>query len=63
MAEQKLVSASTVRRHCTAEDCWIVVDGKVWDISAFLPEHPGGVEGTFFDCSFFFPMFSGCMDF
>ncbi|KAF2199695.1 mitochondrial cytochrome b2-like protein [Delitschia confertaspora ATCC 74209] len=42
--KEKLVSASTVRQHCTAEDCWVVVDGKVWDISSFLPEHPGGAE-------------------
>ena len=45
MPKETLISAATVRKHCTAADCWIVVDGNVWDVSAFLAEHPGGVDG------------------
>jgi L-lactate dehydrogenase (cytochrome) len=44
MPKETLISAATVRKHCTAADCWIVVDGNVWDVSAFLAEHPGGVD-------------------
>ncbi|CAI9096438.1 OLC1v1032591C1 [Oldenlandia corymbosa var. corymbosa] len=28
--------------HNTKEDCWVVIDGKVYDVSAYLDEHPGG---------------------
>eukprot|EP01126_Amoeba_proteus_P005651 TRINITY_DN1191_c0_g2_i3.p1 TRINITY_DN1191_c0_g2~~TRINITY_DN1191_c0_g2_i3.p1 ORF type:complete len:224 (-),score=38.47 TRINITY_DN1191_c0_g2_i3:107-778(-) len=32
-----------ISRHNTLEDCWIVVDDKVYDVTNFIPEHPGGL--------------------
>ncbi len=29
-----------VARHAQAEDCWMAINGKVYDISAYIPEHP-----------------------
>ncbi|KAG0504626.1 hypothetical protein KC19_N011300 [Ceratodon purpureus] len=29
-------------KHRDKEDCWIIIDGKVYDVSEFLEEHPGG---------------------
>ncbi|KAF5835722.1 delta 6 desaturase [Dunaliella salina] len=37
---QSAFSAEEVQQHNTPEDCWIVVDGKVHDVSGF--DHPGG---------------------
>ncbi|KAF9881599.1 glutamate carboxypeptidase II [Colletotrichum karsti] len=31
-----------VQKHQTADDCWIALHGKVYDITAFLTHHPGG---------------------
>lgn len=31
-----------VAKHKTATDVWVVVDGKVLDVTKFLPDHPGG---------------------
>mmetsp|Transcript_1264 Transcript_1264/g.2633 ORF Transcript_1264/g.2633 Transcript_1264/m.2633 type:complete len:250 (+) Transcript_1264:91-840(+) len=31
-----------VARHCTADDCWIIVSNGVHDITNFLNDHPGG---------------------
>ncbi|KAJ5368291.1 uncharacterized protein N7496_008051 [Penicillium cataractarum] len=42
MAGQKLLSTQQVSEHKTPEDCWIVVDNQVWDVTDFLDEHPGG---------------------
>jgi len=36
-----------VRRHCTEEDCWIIVDNGVYDVTEFFPNHPGGSEVLF----------------
>ncbi|OAX84619.1 hypothetical protein ACJ72_01015 [Emergomyces africanus] len=39
---QQTISSREVSVHKTANDCWIVVDNQVWDVTDFLPEHPGG---------------------
>ena len=31
-----------VAKHTTKEDCWVVVDNKVLNLSTFLGDHPGG---------------------
>ncbi|KAI4280422.1 MAG: hypothetical protein L6R38_004467 [Xanthoria sp. 2 TBL-2021] len=43
MAEPKLLSTQQIAEHNTAKDLWIVVDGQVWDMTDFAPEHPGGI--------------------
>ena len=45
----KLLSTEEIAKHNSIDDCWIVVDGQVWDLTEFAPEHPGGAgsENTF----------------
>ncbi|CAI9785303.1 unnamed protein product [Fraxinus pennsylvanica] len=38
----KLYSMEEASQHNTQEDCWVVIDGKVYDVSSYLDEHPGG---------------------
>uniref|UniRef100_A0A1J3E3J2 Cytochrome B5 isoform C n=1 Tax=Noccaea caerulescens TaxID=107243 RepID=A0A1J3E3J2_NOCCA len=40
MAE--LISFHDVAKHKCKNDCWILIHGKVYDISTFMDEHPGG---------------------
>lgn len=36
------ISVDEVSRHNKQEDCWIVVEGQIYDLTSFAPEHPGG---------------------
>ncbi|XP_077210029.1 cytochrome b5 [Tasmannia lanceolata] len=38
----KLFSLQEASEHNTKEDCWVVIDGKVYDVTTYLDEHPGG---------------------
>ncbi|XP_010518344.1 PREDICTED: cytochrome B5 [Camelina sativa] len=37
-----LISFHDVCKHKCKNDCWILIHGKVYDISTFMDEHPGG---------------------
>lgn len=39
-----LFTWAEIAKHTTKEDLWIVVDNKVYDVTAFGDDHPGGVE-------------------
>ena len=37
------ISLEEVARHKTKEDsCWTAVDGLVYDVTKYIPYHPGG---------------------
>ena len=38
------ISMQEVERHHSPEDCWVVINGKVYDLSRFQKTHPGGSE-------------------
>ncbi|KAH8880526.1 cytochrome b2 [Thozetella sp. PMI_491] len=44
MDEPAYVSLEELHRHNRKDDCWVVVHRKVWDVTEFLDEHPGGPE-------------------
>ncbi|VVB03529.1 unnamed protein product [Arabis nemorensis] len=39
-----LISFHDVAKHKCKNDCWILIHGKVYDVSTFIEDHPGGVE-------------------
>ncbi|KAJ5452502.1 FMN-dependent dehydrogenase [Penicillium cf. griseofulvum] len=41
MSEGKLTGAK-VAEHNSKDSCWVIVHGKAYDVTEFLPEHPGG---------------------
>ena len=44
MSGNQSVSVAEVVKHARKDDCWIVVNGKVYDLTNFAPSHPGGPE-------------------
>ncbi|XP_065676369.1 fatty acid 2-hydroxylase isoform X2 [Hydra vulgaris] len=41
-ARFKTFTYNEIKKHCSAQDCWIIESGKVYDITRFLNQHPGG---------------------
>ncbi|TFL07022.1 FMN-dependent dehydrogenase-domain-containing protein [Pterulicium gracile] len=39
-----MLSGKEVATHNTRESCWIIVHGKVYDVTDFLDDHPGGAK-------------------
>ena len=39
-----VVTKEELSRHSRKEDCWIAVHGKVYNVTHFLDEHPGGAK-------------------
>ena len=40
----KIYGADEVSKHNTAASLWIIIDDKIYDVTKFLLEHPGGEE-------------------
>ncbi|KAH6668091.1 cytochrome b2 [Plectosphaerella plurivora] len=40
--DRSLISIDALNQHNSRTDCWIAVHSKVWDITDFINEHPGG---------------------
>jgi len=36
------ITMQEVEQHNTPDDCWVVINAKVYDLSAFQKKHPGG---------------------
>lgn len=39
-----IISLNILSEHDSVEDCWVGYDGKVYDVTSFLPRHPGSAE-------------------
>jgi L-lactate dehydrogenase (cytochrome) len=36
------LSGADVAKHNSKDSCWVIIHGKAYDVTEFLPEHPGG---------------------
>ncbi|MEK6925267.1 MAG: cytochrome b5-like heme/steroid binding domain-containing protein [Nanoarchaeota archaeon] len=39
--DSNVVGSETLLEHNIVDDCWVGYDGKVYDVTSFLPRHPG----------------------
>ena len=38
----RIFTTEDVEEHASPKSCWVTRDGKVYDVTEFLPDHPGG---------------------
>jgi cytochrome b involved in lipid metabolism len=52
---RRKITPQELADHATAKDCWLLIDGVVYDVTKFLDNHPGGstvmIEHAGRDCS------------
>jgi cytochrome b involved in lipid metabolism len=39
---QQIITWQEYSNHITPQDCWVLIDGYVYNVSDYLVEHPGG---------------------
>lgn len=37
-------SKNDVAKHGSADDCWTIISGSVYNLTSFIPSHPGGEQ-------------------
>lgn len=37
---ERLIGPAEMARHHSPGDCWLAIDGAVYDLSVYLPQHP-----------------------
>jgi cytochrome b involved in lipid metabolism len=38
---ERMISADEVAKHNSKESCHVIVHGQIYDVTEFLPDHPG----------------------
>ena len=39
---KRAMDAREVAKHGSAESCWVVIHGEVYDVTSYISQHPGG---------------------
>ncbi|TIB03312.1 hypothetical protein E3P96_01932 [Wallemia ichthyophaga] len=43
-AKARYIAYEEIEKHNSAESCWVIIDGQVYDVTDFLASHPGGAK-------------------
>lgn len=44
MTQNKIITLEEVKKHNTRHSVWFIIHNKVYDVTKFIEEHPGGEE-------------------
>lgn len=41
-ASDRSITLDEIARHSDQKSCWMTIEGKVYDVTSYIPGHPGG---------------------
>ncbi|KAK5457325.1 hypothetical protein LTS15_005106 [Exophiala xenobiotica] len=44
MSDSKMLHGLEVAKHASRDSCWVIVNGRVYDVTDYLNKHPGGSQ-------------------
>lgn len=44
------ITANEVATHNKSDDCWVIIKNDVYNLTGFIPQHPGGAEKIIKNC-------------
>lgn len=50
VSKPRILNTAAVLLHNTASDCWLIINSKVYNITSYLSEHPGGAASIIAYC-------------
>jgi cytochrome b involved in lipid metabolism len=48
--DKSMLTAEEVAKHTSDTDCWTIVENNVYDITSYIPNHPGGKKNIMRAC-------------
>lgn len=48
-SQSKIISWEEFIKHNSENDCWMCVRGKVYEVTSWIPKHPGGSDPIVFN--------------
>jgi len=40
----QLITVDEVKKHAVESDCWVIVNNTVYNVTTYIPNHPGGPQ-------------------
>lgn len=50
VSSQQVFTEADVRSHNVRADCWVILQGSVYDLTKWAPMHPGGTQAIYNQC-------------
>ncbi len=44
------LTTAELTKHNSAQSCWLLISGKIYDVTSFLGQHPGGINTILPNC-------------
>ena len=45
-----MYNIAEVAKHNNSNDCWVIIDSKIYNVTGFIPNHPGGPDKIIWNC-------------